>query len=498
VIGFGASANVVSAKSSNRPAQLSAIGALTAGGQTAMYDALRLALDQLGSSSSRRVAVLLTDGGDTTSTNTVDGVAGALAAAKVPLFAVELRTTESNPAALGRLTSATGGRVVAANDPAGLAGAFDGIARQLVRQYALTYPSQAHGATDVDVTLESEVVRATARSHLDLPPAPAAIPPTPGADRPADGSHLEDWALLAGAALCGLGLLGVLLVVLVLRTPRARGLAVRSRTNALAGAAKRAEELGESMLRSRGGVRSITAALEAAGVDLRAGELLLGMAGASVVGLAVGWLVVGPLVGIALAVLVFLLARVGLDHLARRRRTHFANQLPESLQILAGGLRAGHGLAHSIDAVAREADSPSAEEFRRLTIESRLGRDLVEALQALAGRMENEDFRWVAQAIEIQREVGGDLADILDTVASTIHDRVRVRRQVAALSAEGRLSAVVLMVLPFGLALVMTVTNRHFLSPLLHTRTGLSLLALAGALLIAGGAWLRKIVDPIF
>ena len=502
VIGFGASPSVVSPRSSNRQAQVAAVGGLAASGQTALYDALRTALNQLPGTSTRRVVVLLTDGGDTTSTTTLDAAAAALSSAKVPLFAVELRTAESNPAALNRLTSASGGRVVSASDPAALTGAFDSVARQLVRQYALTYRSEARGGTDIEVVLEAQGVRATARPHLELPAAPAAPAAPKAATSPAPapggGAGVDSWALVAGGALCGLGLLGVLLVSLVARTPRARGLAVRRKGIALAEAAERAEALGDTVLRRRGGVRSISAALEAAGMDLRAGELLLGMSGVAVVAFVAGWVLVSPLVGLVLAVLAFLVPRVGLDVMARRRRSRFTDQLAETLQILAGSLRAGHGLAHSIESVSREAESPSAEEFRRVTIETRLGRDFVEAMEALAARMDSDDFQWVAQAVEIQRDVGGDLAQILDTVADTIRDRVRVRRQVSALSAEGRLSAVVLMVLPFGLALVMSVTNPGFLSPLFHSRTGLMLVAAGTALLAVGGLWLRKIVKPIF
>ena len=148
--------------------------------------------------------------------------------------------------------------------------------------------------------------------------------------------------------------------------------------------------------------------------------------------------------------------------------------------------------------MTREAESPTAEEFKRLTIETRLGRDFVEALQSLADRVGSEDFRWVVQAIQIQREVGGDLSAILDSVAGTVRDRTRIRRQVSALSAEGRMSAWVLMILPFGLGGMMAVTNREYLSPLFSTGTGIRLLAVGALLLTVGGLWLRRIVKPIF
>jgi tight adherence protein B len=502
VIGFGASPSVVSPRSTNRTAQLAAIRALSAGGQTALYDALRVALNQLQlpGAGARQMAVLLTDGGDTASTASLDITADALAKAKVPLFAVELRTSESSPAALAKLTSASGGRVVPAADPAALAGAFDEVAAQLVRQYALTYRSEAHGGTDVDVAVEARSLRASTRVRLDLPAAPATTPArvTPAPAGPASPGHIGDWALLVGGSLFGLALLGPLVLYAVNRTPRARGVTAAQRGFDLSRVTDRAEWVSDTLLRRRGGTAVVSNALELAGLDLRPGELFAGIAAGFVLLLSTGWFLFSPVVGLVLGLMVPVGARVVVRILAAQRRSKFSAQLPETLQILAGSLRAGHGLAQGIETVAREAESPTSEEFRRLTIETRLGRDFVESMGALAHRVDSEDFRWVVQAVTIQREVGGDLAAILDTVAGTVRDRTRIKLQVSSLSAEGRLSAVVLMVLPFGLGAVMALTNHNYMDPLFTTTTGYKLLAVAAALLTMGGLWLKKIVKPIF
>jgi len=506
VIGFGASPSVVSPRSTNRAAQLAAIRALSAGGQTALYDALRVALTQLElpGAGARQMAVLLTDGGDTASSATVDNTADALAKAKVPLFAVELRTSESSPAALARLTTASGGRVVPAADPTALAGAFDEVAAQLVRQYALTYRSEAHGGTDVDVVIEAKGVRTGVRVRLELPAAVAAAPATtpatmaPVAAPAAAPGGIGDWALVIGGGLFGLALLVPLLMYAINRTPRAQGLTAARRGIDLRRMTDKAEWVSDTLLRKRGGIAAVNDVLELAGLNLRPGELFAGIAAGFALMLALGWLLFSPLVGLVLAVMVPVGARGVVRVLAAQRRKKFGEQLPETLQILAGSLRAGHGLAQGIDTVAREAESPTSDEFRRLTIETRLGRDFVESLQALAHRVDSEDFHWVVQAVEIQREVGGDLAAILDTVANTVRDRTRIKLQVSSLSAEGRLSAVVLMILPFGLGAMMAVTNRNYMNPLFTTATGYKLLAVAAALLTVGGLWLKKIVKPTF
>jgi len=153
------------------------------------------------------------------------------------------------------------------------------------------------------------------------------------------------------------------------------------------------EKVGDTVLTRRGGVAAVSSALEVAGVDLRAGELLLGVVAATAAVLMLGWLLFGPIVGLGLALAVPIAARAGLRFLASRRRKKFADQMAETLQILAGSLRAGHGLAQGIDTVGREAESPTGEEFRRLTLETRLGRDFVDSMSDLADRMGGEDFR---------------------------------------------------------------------------------------------------------
>lgn len=306
------------------------------------------------------------------------------------------------------------------------------------------------------------------------------------------------WALVAGVALVSAAMLVLALGLLGFRPPRARGLGLRPQRFGLAGTAARAEQLGDGMLRQRGGAPALADALDAAGLNVRPGEVVVIVSVASVVALVGGWLLAALIVGLILAAVVPVTAKAVLSHLAHRRRSRFTDQLSETLQMLAGSLRAGHGLAQSIDTVAREAESPTSEEFRRLTVETRLGRDLNEALWALAARVKSPDFEWVVQAVGIHREVGGDLAEVLDSVASTIADRNRLRRHVAALTAEGRLSGWVLMVMPFAVGAMMAVTNRSYLNVLFTSTKGLVLVGLGAVFMAAGATWLRRIAKPVF
>lgn len=506
VVGFGATAEVVAPRSADRLAQIAAVRNLQAAGETALYDAVGLAIAQFPPApGTRRMIVALSDGGDTASVAALEPTADALAVAEATLFVVELMTPDSDQAALRRLASASGGSVIPAADARALGAAFDSVAKQLVRQYALDFRSQGSG--EVQVVIDSGGARATA--DLDLAGTGSPEPtPTPepvkavgtsstGSSPSAEPGLLAgSWALVAGTALVTAALLAILVPALAFRTPRARGLG-RGRSSPLAEAAARAEELTGRALRP-GVANILSEKLEAAGLDLRPAEMVIVIAGAALAALAAGWVAASAIVGLALALAVVVGARVVVDRLAARRRGRFEDQLAETLQLLSGSLRAGHGLAQAVDTVAREADPPTSDEFRRLTIETRLGRDLTVSMAAAARRMGSRDFGWVVEAVDIHREVGGDLADIFDSLGGTIRDRTRIRRQVSALSAEGRMSAWVLVILPLALGLFMSITNSAYIRPLYTTGKGLLMLAGGLGLLAVGGLWLRRIVKPIF
>ena len=147
-----------------------------------------------------------------------------------------------------------------------------------------------------------------------------------------------------------------------------------------------------------------------------------------------------------------------------RRRARFAEQLDDTLQLISGNLRAGFGIVQSLDAVARDASDPTADELARVVNQTRIGRDLNDALLETAVRMHSDDFTWTSQAIAVNRETGGNLSEVLDKVAKTIRERNEIRRQIRSLSAEGRLSAIVLIVLPFVVFGLILIIQPNYLS----------------------------------
>lgn len=238
--------------------------------------------------------------------------------------------------------------------------------------------------------------------------------------------------------------------------------------------------------------------LDECGLKKEPGDYLL-MAGvitllAGVIGFFLGGFAPALLLTLATPVMLHVL----LNLLAARRRRQFDAQVPDTLQMLAGGLRAGHSLLRAVDAAAQESQPPMSEELSRVVNETRIGRDLGESLAEVARRTESEDFAAIAQAIEIHREVGGDLAEVLDHLGDTVRDRNQVRGQIRALSAEGRMSALVLMSLPVLMFVGLTSMNALYSRTFFTTIPGYIMIAAGAILLTFGGLWLKQLIKPKF
>ena len=178
----------------------------------------------------------------------------------------------------------------------------------------------------------------------------------------------------------------------------------------------------------------------------------------------------------------------------KRRVAAFEANLPDSLQLLAGALRAGFTLNQAIGSVAREGTEPTASEFGRVLTEVRLGAELEDALDSLAERLHSYDMELVVMAIRTAREVGGNLAEVLQTTAGTMRERVNLHRQVEVLSAEGKLSAKILVALPFLMAAYLFFFKGDYLKPLYSSGVGIALLVGGVVLLAIGITWLSRIV----
>jgi tight adherence protein B len=201
---------------------------------------------------------------------------------------------------------------------------------------------------------------------------------------------------------------------------------------------------------------------------------------------------VGILTGVVagwLGTIAFVRFRIG------RRQGAFSEQLPDVLQLVAGALQSGFSLAQALDSVVREGSQPAAGELSRALAETRIGAELEDSLDRVALRMDSRDLSWVVMAIRIQREVGGNLAEVLLNTVGTMRERAQLRRQVRALSAEGRLSAYILIALPILVGGWLFWSRGEYMRPLFTTVAGVVMLLGAGVMVVLGSLWMRKIVN---
>lgn len=248
----------------------------------------------------------------------------------------------------------------------------------------------------------------------------------------------------------------------------------------------------------RRGTFDIVRALDEAGIKQRPQDFTFLVLVGCVVAGAFGLVLANWWVGVACILLVPVVTVLVLNTLTSRRRQAFQDQLDDTLQLMASSLRAGHSLPQSLDAISKEGEEPTSEEFARVTNESRVGRDLGVTLAETAQRMNSQDFLWVTQAIAINRQAGGNLAEVLDGVAHTIRERNQIRRQVKALSAEGKLSAIILMLLPVVVGGFVFLTNPTYIMKLTDNIIGWAMLGFAGILYLVGGLWMRKVIQVQF
>jgi tight adherence protein B len=235
--------------------------------------------------------------------------------------------------------------------------------------------------------------------------------------------------------------------------------------------------------------------LEQAGVPILAGEFVALTAGSALVGAVVATIF---LVNIIFIVLVAAVAALFPFFVVRRkqrkRKEALQEQLADTMSILATSLRAGYSFLQALDTVSKEIGEPSAHEFQRVVAEIRLGRPIDDALAAMAERIGSDDLRWAVIAINVQRQVGGNLAEVLDIVSNTVRERAYIRRQVRVLSAEGRISIAILTALPILLLVYQAIVNPDYVKLLFNTTPGLVMLIIGGALMGAGIFWMTRIV----
>jgi len=301
----------------------------------------------------------------------------------------------------------------------------------------------------------------------------------------------------------GAAFVATFLLALLLLSTRTKGQQRRS-VAGLMGRGKKEEtswipaglaQAGDRLATAGGFSGRLEAMLEQAELPMKAGEfaaftVLCALAG----GVLGAFLLTNIIFVLMIAVVASLIPYAWVVRSRKQRQNSMAEQLADVLSILASSLRAGHSFLQALDQVAGEIKEPSAGEFHRVVSEIRLGRSIDDAMVEMADRVGSEDMRWAVMAVNIQRQVGGNLAEVLDIVANTVRERAYVQRQVRVLSAEGRLSIAILAALPFGIFFYLALVNPEYVAPLFNTMIGRILLLVGGTLMGLGVFVMTRIV----
>ena len=490
-------------------------------GGTALYDAVVQGSKLLAAEAGQPNLVVLSDGRHEGTNTTLQQAIKAATDGGATITSVALQAGfKQDEAALRAMVAATRGKTVSASAQ-NLESVFQDLAVELASQYVVDLKLPPGLGDEVNFRLQvtaNGAVGVYQKSNFALAGqaspttvgVPAELPPVPGLSRleSPQGRYVIAFS----------GFATVLLACLLLFGPGSRSVrpyrALRQRlspyslTSAIADDqprltafgssewAGRATAMAETLVRRGNLEETFLDRLEAAGLNMRVAEFVL---------ISLGSAFIPPLLVIILTrnllvtAIVVLLGTVGpflyLSVRASRRQAKFEEQLPSTLQLLAGALQAGHSLQQAVDTVVHEAGDPIAGEFQRVLTEARLGRPLEEAFEAMAKRTNSIDFKWTVMAIRLQRQVGGNLAEVLGTVSQTIRDRYSLKRQVKALSAEGRLSSIILSVLPILMFVALLIFNPLFLRPLFTTSIGIMMMVAAAVLMIFGVFWLKKITE---
>jgi tight adherence protein B len=510
IVTFASDVKTVAEPTQDRAALREAIKGLSLTLETRLYDGVIKAVEVAGDDGVRSI-LLLSDGKDTGGDATLDEATATVAESDVRLDAVALDQSDKQASALQDIAAASDGEVTTVQDEGDLEALFAAQAAELSKQVVVTFPHPAgvEGDTTLNVSIAAGPDTYSDEALVSLHSSSGAS--TKQTYEAPGGFTLNNTWLLAGVILLFVGF-GALLIIGMLNagradlTPMQRQLQLytvhgmdtfrSARQNLEPNNLKdSAVAVADKFVKGQDFEEKLATKLDRAGLKLTASEWVLLHMGVALVAPLIGLLVTGNVIIILLffaagAVLPWLF----LSFKESRRIKAFNAQLAQTLQIISGALQAGLSLPQAVDTVVQEGAEPMAGEFRRAIIEQRLGVDIEDTLDTVAERMDSKDFKWVVMAVRIQREVGGNLAELLLTVAATLREREYLRRQVQVLSAEGRMSAWILGGLPPFFLLYLALMRPEYLEPMISNKLGWIMLGVAAVMMTVGAFWLKKMV----
>ena len=470
---------------------------------THLYDALAAAVAQIrGSALGAARIILVSDGDDVGSITSPDSAFSQLDGAKVRVFTVGIASPDFKPEDLQHIANETGATYAAAAAPGELTQIYDQLGFELGNEYLLRYKSSARPDQSVNVSVAVDGYPEPASFSYTSPPPGTAAPYKPNFRH----KIMESWLLipLLVAAILALAIFAVKSIwslrsnkALVARLGEFVTLPEEEK------AAARRKEVTELLTvagqqkqrqRSWRWLEGFAEDVDVAQIRHDPGRMIWISVFAGLAIAVIGGALLSPF-WVILAVGPPLALNFYVRGKARSVRNEFAEQLPENLDVLASALRAGHSLAGAMGVVADEAPEPSKREFTRVVTDEQLGIPLDEALEVTSKRMQNSDIDQVAILALVQREAGGNTAEVLDQVTFNIRARMDIRRLVKVLTAQGKFSSIVVAMVPVGIFLFLMLVNPSHLDPLFHRTIGQISSIMAILMVMLGFYVIRRIVS---
>jgi tight adherence protein B len=466
-----------------------------------MYDAVLTAVGMLRAANIAAGSVIvLSDGADRGDPATLQQILTSAEVGHIRIFSVGIASPRFDAQPLTALAEPTGGQFIEGGSGQ-LSQIFTAIESRLSSAYLIRYVSAQKAGERIPASLRIDGVPGTYDISYSSPAGGVS------AGRQSPVPRQRFWASVTAALLvsivCAI-LFGIAVWALISRrqsvrerlqgfvnTPSPKASASRQRT-----LVQRA--LGEARLRRRRRspwLDALILELDVARIDISPLRLfLLTIAGTAVLTFAFVSLTSSPFAAIVI-VLAPVAVRMAIRTLANRQRRQFEEQLPDNLQVIASALRAGHTFVGALGVMVEDAPEPSGRELRRALADEKLGVPLVDALNHVSMRMQSTDFRQVSLVATLQRDTGGNTAEVIDVVTDTIRDRLGLRRMIRSLTAQGRLSGLILTLLPAGLLFLVTLINPGYERPMFHSALGIIALALGAVMVAVGSLIIRRIVN---
>lgn len=466
--------------------------------QTRIFDATSAALDMLRRADiTAGSIVMLSDGSDTGSVATAAAVARRARKANVTIYTIGLRSRAFDSGELKGLAAAGRGQYIPAASVSDVRRIFRDLGARLASDYLLTYRSAAKPGSDVTLAVRAQGVPGLATSTYRVPGGASYVE-----------VRRSFWTSTVGLALtAGLTTLLLAAAFAILLVRRTRRPALRDRVGSFVSTpgdvvldldalitGRKSSSTERSLERTRWWA-AFREDVEIADIGIDPARLVIWTAIATLVLMWALVLVTGLVLVGLFAVIVPWGVRTWVRIARDRRRALFADQLPEVLQGAASAIRAGHGLVAALSMVAVDAPEPCRSEFARVVSDEGFGVPLEEALRTVQTRMASREVMQVALVAQVQREAGGNMAEVLDRIVDALRQASELRRMVRALTAQGRLSRWVVTALPVGLLLALTVLNASYVRPLFTEPLGLFLLGAACLMMALGSLVIGKIVD---